>query len=194
MDLEGPPLETLLHRISEVPAEFLLPPRIGATGTVVVPAVVHDVSARLGVELSTAELQTLNGIDPKRDTPRLSVTLLLTWVLADDCFQGVKTSSVQVLELLRDSAAQLAQHASAAKYIHDPDRREELGRFALAHFGMRPAGETKAQATDRLNSLSSVERERVIRAARQAEERARSIRAALAKKAAEESADKWTRE
>ena len=194
MDREGPPLESLLHRISEVPAEFLLPPKIGASGTVVVPAVVHDVSARLGVELSTLELQTLNGTDPKRDAARLSMTLLLSWVLADDCFHNVQTSATQVLELLRDSAADLSQHAPASRYIKDPDRREELGRLALAHFGMRPAGETKVQATDRLNSVSSIERSRIIRASRDAEERARSIRAALAKKAADESADKWTRE
>jgi hypothetical protein len=34
----------------------------------------------------------------------------------------------------------------------------------------------------------------VLKASRQAEERARAIRAALVRKAAEESADKWTRE
>ena len=40
----------------------------------------------------------------------------------------------------------------------------------------------------------TAERLRVIKAAREAEERARAIREAMAKKAAEEAADKWTRE
>jgi len=59
---------------------------------------------------------------------------------------------------------------------------------------VRPAGETAAQAQDRLAAVSSGERLRVIEAARLAEERAREIREALARKAAQEAADKWTRE
>ena len=65
---------------------------------------------------------------------------------------------------------------------------------ALARLGLRPAGETIAQAQDRLTTLSSAERQRVMRAARAAEERARAIREALVRKAAQESADKYTRD
>jgi hypothetical protein len=64
----------------------------------------------------------------------------------------------------------------------------------LSHLGLRPQGETLAQAQDRLTVLSTTERKKVLAAAVAAEERARKIREALAKKAAEESADKWTRE
>jgi len=78
--------------------------------------------------------------------------------------------------------------------VQDPDRREELARVLLAHLGYRPAGETEAQASDRLSRISGTERQRLLAASRAAEERARAIREALAKKAAEESADKWTRE
>ena len=78
--------------------------------------------------------------------------------------------------------------------VTDPDRREELARLALARLGFRPAGETVAQAQDRLTTLNSAERARVMKAAQVAEQRARQIREALARKAAEESADKWTRE
>jgi uncharacterized protein YoxC len=60
--------------------------------------------------------------------------------------------------------------------------------------GLRPGGESESQALDRLTTLNTAERQRVIRAAREAEERARAIREAMAKKAAEEAADKWTRE
>jgi hypothetical protein len=80
------------------------------------------------------------------------------------------------------------------KFVTDPERREELARFSLARLGFRPQGETRAQAEDRLSSLSAAERARVLTAARAAEERARAVREALARKAAEESADKYTRE
>jgi hypothetical protein len=64
----------------------------------------------------------------------------------------------------------------------------------LARLDCRPEGETIAQATDRLSGLSGTERRRLLEASRASEQRARAIREALAKKAAEESADKWTRE
>ena len=66
--------------------------------------------------------------------------------------------------------------------------------MALARLGCRPGGETLAQAQDRLTRISSTERNRVMLAARAAEERARAVREALARKAAQESADKYTRE
>jgi len=58
----------------------------------------------------------------------------------------------------------------------------------------RPEGESEAQAKDRLSALSSTERQRLLDESRDAEKRAREIRQALARKAAEQSADKWTRE
>ena len=88
----------------------------------------------------------------------------------------------------------ISLQVAARRFVSDPDRREELARVALARLGYRPAGETLAQAQDRLTTLNSAERARVMNASRAAEERARQIREALAKKAAEESADKWTRE
>jgi hypothetical protein len=78
--------------------------------------------------------------------------------------------------------------------FEDAERREELARLTLARLGLRPAGESAAQAQDRFTSISSIERARILKASQQAEQRARALREALAKKAAEESADKWTRE
>jgi hypothetical protein len=86
-----------------------------------------------------------------------------------------------------------AAHA-AHQFVQDPDRREELVRVVLAFLHFRPADETVAQATDRLSSISGAERKRLLEASRAAEKRAREIRAALAKKEAEESADKWSRD
>ena len=93
-----------------------------------------------------------------------------------------------------ETVAELAAATPALKFVNDADRREELARVVLACLNYRPAGETVAQATDRLSSLSMTERRRLLEASRAAERRARAIREALAKKAAEESADKWTRE
>lgn len=190
MDREGPPLELLMHRLAETPQDFLAEPFADGKGAVHVPAVVHDLLRILG---GTCRAETFA---PWLHSDRASggVTLVLCWLLADEWFRQHRPDAERVLALLSAEAAQLAKHATAAKFVADSERREELARLTLGRLGWRPAGETLAQAQDRLTSLSGVERARVMQAARVAEERARAIREALARKAAEESADKWTRE
>jgi hypothetical protein len=194
MQAEGPLLETLTRRLAETPEDFLAEPRIGASGRVHVAAVVGDLMRGLGASADVAALSALEGKDAKHDRNRLSVTLLLCWLLADDWFRQNKPAANALLELVSQGSAQLSAQVASRKFVTDPHRREELARFSLARLGFRPAGETIAQAQDRLTSLSSAERARVLQASRAAEARARAIREALARKAAQESADKLTRE
>ena len=194
MEREGPFLEALIRRIAETPEEFLAEPRIGSTGQVHTAAVVGDLLRLHGHDTKAGELGAFIGTDSRADRNRLAVTLVISWLLADDWFVRVRPPVAEVTKLLGAEAADVAKFVPAAKLVTDPDRREELARFALARLGMRPAGETIAQAKDRLTTLSSAERARVLRAARSAEERARTIREALVRKAAQESADKFTRE
>jgi hypothetical protein len=194
MQREGPLLESLTHRLAETPEDFLDEPRIGQTGRVQTAAVVADLVQLLGGSAGAAQLQRFSGADARRDRNRLSITLLLCWLLADEWFRQTRPAADEVLQVLDAEAAELGSRVASRKFVTDPDRREELARLALARLGFRPAGETVSQAQDRLTTLNSAERARVVQAARVAEERARKIREALVKKAAEESADKWTRE
>ena len=193
METEGPPLEVLLRRLVEVPEDFLQPPRIGQEGDIVVAALVHDLAEHFGIELSTARLAVFEANDV-HDQARLIIASILCWLLHGEWLAPHRPTAMALIELLDSTARQLAEHAPALKYVRDPERREELARLALAAFGLRPAGESLAQAQDRLASVAAFERSRVLRASRAAEERARAVREALAKKAAEEAADKWTRE
>ena len=194
MEREGPFLESLTRRLAETPEDFLAEPRIGQTGRVQTVAVVADLLQLLGSSAEGPELRRFAGVDARRDRNRLSITLLLCWLLADEWFRQARPVAGEVIRVLDTEAAELAGRVAVRKFVTDPDRREELARLALARLGFRPAGESLAQAQDRLTTLNSAERARVMQAARVAEERARRIREALAKKAAEESADKWTRE
>lgn len=194
MDREGPILETLTRRLAETPEEFLAEPRIGNAGQVHTAAIVGDLLRMLEHDVSTRDLSAFSSSDRRGDRNRLGVTLVLAWLLADDWFIRARPDATGVLTLLGTTAGELAEHVTAGKLVTDPDRREELARVALARLGLRPAGETIAQAQDRLMTLSSSERQRVMRASRAAEERARAIREALVRKAAQESADKFTRD
>lgn len=194
MNQIGPSIESLTRRLLDTPPEFLDEPRIGSSGTVHVAALAQDLLASFGHRISAPMLTPFQSNDAKADRNRLQVVALLCWLMSDEWFTGDRASFAQFQHVLDNTARELAASASAAKFQSDPDRREEMARVVLARLDHRPLGETLAQAADRLSSLSAVERKRLLDASRAAERRAREIREALAKKAAEESADKWSRE
>ncbi len=192
MNAEGPAFEPLNRRLSECPAEFLAEPRIGKRGVIHVDAVVADLLSDLGGGQRVVDVGLFRSDDSK-DRNRLSATLVACWLLHDDAFIGGRFSEA-VLSFLVADLPELAQVVPAPQLVNDADRREELIRLALKALGLRPAGETAAQAQDRLTTVSTIERRRVVAAARAAEERARDIREAMAKKAAAEAAARYMRE
>ena len=193
MHSPGPDLETLLRRLSDVPPEFLQPPRIGGDGQVHTAALVNDLFAMVGHSAPQPLLERLASAR-REDRARLLLTAVVCWLLADRWFVKTALPAHGLVQVFLVAIDELSQAADAARYVSDPDRREELVRVVLARMDYRPQGETIEQATDRLSSLSAFERKRLLAASRAAEKRARQIREALARKAAEESADKWSRE
>ena len=194
MNNEGPALERLLRRLTETPSDFLAEPRTtSGSGLVHTAAVVADLLA-LHAYAAPADLSSFTPADTPAARRRAGFALLLCWLLADTELIALQLPAPALHALLIEGTSELSSQLAPAKYRDDPERREELVRFALARLDLRPSGETLAQAQDRLTALSSVERARVLAAARQAEQRARAVREALARKAAQESADKYTRE
>jgi len=200
MNHEGPALESLLRRLAETPTDFLAAPRSGTTGTIPVAAVLSDLLRSLGARpLSESQARHFQASGVTH-VNRLSLCLLACWLLNDDWFHQNLTFpkpddlTALVLTFMTGSLSELADMTPADKFVSDPDRREELARLCLKDLGLRPAGESLAQAQDRLNTISSVERQRVIGAARQAEERTRAIRAEMARKARAEADSKAMRE
>lgn len=194
MQNTGPALEVLIHRLADIPAELLAEPRIGDTGAVHVAALVNDVLALHGARATLASLAPFIPGATGSHRHRLALVMITAWLLADEWFIGAAIAQADLLRVLDRTVDELSQWASAHKYVEDPERREELARMVLARLGFRPAGESEHEATDRLAAVSGFERRRLLEASRTAEQRAADIRAALARKAAEESADKWSRE
>jgi hypothetical protein len=193
MTQPSPTLESLTRRLADVPADFLGEPAQGGGGAVHTAALVRDVFEGLGVSLDVADLAPFETIASSDRNARLLVALSL-WVIASEAFGARKKDGAALLKFLSEDVSALAKYAPALTYHAEGERREELIRLMLARTGRRPQGETEAVARDRLSSISGMERARLIAASRAAEQRARDIREALIKKAAEESADKWTRE
>jgi len=195
METEGPLLETLMHRLSECPADFLADPRASTPGAIDVWAIVCDHLRWLGATAPGGPAPAKFAADvDAAGANRLKLIAVATWLLHDRDLQDLPNVGERTWTLLAEGLDRLAAVTRAETVVSDPDRREELARLCLKHLGLRPRGETIAQAADRLTALDSVERERVIRDTRQAEARAREVRQMMARRAAEEAAAKTSRE
>jgi hypothetical protein len=194
----NPSIEAVTRRLAECPADFHAPPAtaIGG-GSVVVEAVVHDLLIDLGASEPMARAwrtSTDSKTTEQAVRNQLSLTLIAAWLLHDPFFVGMEGCAPLALKFLMEEVPEAAALIRAEKFVNDADRREELARLCLRRLGLVPDGETPAQAQDRLTTLSSVERARVLKASEAAEKRAREIREAMAKKAAEEAAASYGRE
>ncbi len=183
MTTEGPTLETLTHRLAECPADFLDEPRIERKGRVDVAAVVADLVRQLGGRAQRSDLDVFRKSDLMKCRSHFRLALVTCWLLGDSWFIGKKRFAVPALRLLSAGIVELASLIHAEKFVSDPDSREELVRLCLRELGLRPAGESEAQALDRLEATNTLERRKVIAATRTAQERTRKVREELARKA-----------
>lgn len=190
MKAEGPVLEQLTHRLAECPVEFLGGPLQGGKGVVHVDAVVNDLILDLGGRpLERREFERF-APSSKSERNRLRIVLIASWLLHHEAFCRAGAHAESAQRWLTGDFDGLPELVEAERFVSDPDRREELARLCLDALGLLPAGETDAQASDRLKTLSSVERNIVVQASRDQVRRARELREAMKKKAAEEAAAK----
>ncbi len=189
----GPQLETLLRRLSECPAEFLQVCH-GPDAAVTLAAIVCDHFRSIQVVDDTpfvARLRTTHhpAASEQRTWELLSIAV---WLLHDDWFNARPNLFPAAWEWLQsEQLPALAQVLMPEKCLTDPDRREELARHCLAALDLRPAGESIEQSQDRRMTLDSIERQRVVSATAASERRAREVREAMARKAAQESASRY---
>ena len=193
MDRQGPPIEHLLRRMSECPAEFWETTIVGSgknsRGYKQLVAILGDHFRAMQADFDAASF-LMGLLEP---APNLRGLLSVTaWLLHDEWFIAKPELIEPMQELFCSSRLKnLAEIVQAGQFVQDADRREELVRLCLAELDLRPAGESLAQATDRLNTLDSVERMRVLSATLAAERRAREVREEMAKAKAMESASRY---
>lgn len=197
----GPPLAVLTRRLLDTPADFQLPgtlppPLPGAPPEAELPPEIHvravlaDVLDRRAVPVDAALLERLLPTGASRNQQAL--TLLIAWLLAEPALP-LPAEPAGYTQLAVDLAA-LAPELPVERGLAEDERREELARLLLAALGLVPAGESPAQARDRYAAVSTLEAVRLAGMSRAREQRAREILVALARKAAEDAADKWSRE
>ena len=192
MSHDGPPLEHLLRRLASTPAAFLAEPRVRSGGDVVVEAVVFDALTDLGHRMSEAEVASFANRDP-RVRNWLRLVLIASWLIHDESFRPAQVGP-GVLEWLTTDTRELSEVVDAGQFVSDPDRREELSRRLLAALGWVPAGESARQAADRLSTVDSVERARVLAETAAKRARAKQLREQMEKERVREAAARYSRE
>lgn len=188
---QGPPLDTLTRHLADCPTVFLSEPRTSkGKGRVDVLAVVSDLMEGWGRPLQSNERKRLKL--ELRNRPRARMILLGSYLLSHpDLTSSARDQAAEWLSGFQELSA-LVQ---VENLVQEPDRREEFARLCLDALGLVPEGETQSQAADRLLTLSSVEREKLLEESRKAQAEARRIREELAKKKREqEAAPYWSRE
>ena len=203
MTKEGPEITALTHRLAMCPNAFLRPPLMRSKdgsqviGDIHTGAVISDLLiAYGGAELTPDEIESFTMREYAANLRLLQLELISAHLLYDARLREHTDQAGAVREFfLNHNLRPLAEiTVDPRAYVSDPERREELARICLSQMNLLPAGEKLAAARDRLATLDSVERERVIVFSRNAQKRAQELREALARKAAEEAASKMSRE
>ena len=194
---EGPSLESLMDRLAAIPAVFTGEfDKIGSGKSgAVLPAIVYDLLLDTGDKpLSADEIKALENTAGEKNYYRL--VAILCHIYHDQFFLENKPGAGLVRKLIFSKKLKSlgAVTDSDSVFISDPDRREELCRLALLAVNMFPAGEDENRSRERLTTLDSIERKKILDKTRQAQQRAREIREAMLRKEAEEAASKMSRE
>jgi hypothetical protein len=192
----GPPLAEWLRWTAEMPPVFRADP---ATTT-------WDEPSRVRVRAVVADLlETLTGETPEprlldaftaadssvRERNRLGWVLAAAHVLWHPALRAARLEAASAAKVRRFLVEELAALAAVAPFdglVGDEERREELVRRALRASAVELPGESASEREDRLKQVDSLERHRVLGEAADRERRAREVREAMAKKAAEEAA------
>ncbi|MEI6212915.1 MAG: hypothetical protein WCP10_02325 [Desulfuromonadales bacterium] len=191
---QGPALDRLIHRLAECPPDFLAEPRIGSKSGIHTAAVVHDLLFELGGSWPPPSSVGHFGFASAERRNWLRLVAVASWLLYDDWFRTQRTFAKPALEWLRQGLNGIAELVTADLFVTDPDRREELARLCLSALGLLPSGENEHQAEDRLKSLNSVERVRLIKETQEQQKRARQLREEMRRKEAIEAAARVSRE
>jgi hypothetical protein len=184
----------LNRRLVDTPEDFTAEPVVAGRGALNVAALVSDLMVAFGASgLDTERAAAFRPPDTAPSRNWLRCVAVATWLLHDR-FILAAAPVAGAWEFLTAGLQDMAACVPARDLVTDPDRREELARRCLQALGLLPAGETAAQAADRLATLDSVERVRVLAATREAELRAAEVRKAMQAQAAAEAAAKASRE
>jgi len=183
-----PPLAEFLRWLAETPPAFRDDPPV--------EAVLNDLFETLG-HAADADILAVGQPGkgkPAADRNRRLWVLAASWLLWHPALRTPPPPLDGLRRLFLEVVPRVAAVVPADGLLTDEDRREELVRLTLRSLGLSLPGESDREAEDRFTQVDSVEGRRVVRAAAERERRAREVREAMARRAAEEAASRYSPE
>ncbi|WP_419660060.1 hypothetical protein Dvar_04060 [Desulfosarcina variabilis str. Montpellier] len=191
---DSPDLTDLMHHLGACPFEFQMMPRMGETGEIDTAALCRDALRMVGHEplSGAAEKQVHFTLPPNPD--HLLAAQIGCWFFSHAWFRGRKNLIPKIVYFLSEVLESISEHVQPALWVRDMERREEFCRLALAACKLVPLGETKKQAAERFESVSTLKRNKVLSKTAAAYHRMKEIRRQMKEKAAREAANVYGRE
>ena len=196
----APPFAALMRHLADAPPDWQAPVELRRRPGVRISALLADTLLDLGdAGLADADAQPFEQ-QASADQGWLQLLLVTLWLLHQPALQAALAADWNVkrrqrlLAFLQQDLRQRAPYLSADAAIGQAEGREELIRHLLAALQCLPADEDQRTFDYRLQARDSVGQAELVAKARAAEERARKLREAMARKAAEEAAMKYNRE
>lgn len=191
-----PVLAELLLRVEQIPSAFLATPAMDQESGIPVDVVVCDLFETLFADKPGSAL--LAACRPSQAQPEgvrhARWILVASHLLFAPELPRQELTRDAIERFFTDELRELAALDDVSVLHQDEERREELVRRALRAGGLRLPGESEAEADDRLRQVDRVARAKLLAEAEERERRAREVREAMRRRAAEEAAAKMCRE
>jgi hypothetical protein len=141
------------------------------------------------------QLSFVNWTSVKQDKNLLGLHAILCYLLPE-VFIETPDLKVNLLTLyLRDTLPNLSKHVSPyTEWMRDGERSEELVRSIFSALKILPANETEKYFQDRMRSIDTLERIKILEESKKARERAQEILRQIKQAEEEEAASKYNRE
>lgn len=117
-----------------------------------------------------------------------------TWLLSDPNFTNIPSIAEKLYNFWFEELQYASVFVKYNAWISDDERAEEMVRLLLHCCEIIPDGENYDEAADKLSSLSSADRQKVLKQSYEAHERIMSIKREMAEKKAREAANTYGRE
>ena len=186
----GPPVSELIHYIKQCPPDFLKAPVLKGQGEVYTEALVNDIWRFLRKQTVAPAKIDLKA--DQRSSEELLLIQICCWLATHPFFAGVSPEWFE--SLVHKGFKDVAGLVKPELWLSDEERAEELSRIVLREARVVPEGESKEEAEDRLDSVDTVKRRKVLEESKAAIERAREIRRRMAEAKAREAANVYGRE
>lgn len=194
---KGPSISYIDLRLSEIPPIFIDKPEIidGFTTTsIILSDLLYEIEDRPLSRIETDKF--FNSI--KSDINHLKIIQIICYILNDNWFRNYFKSNKNKINSIKSflftDLTEYSKINKAERFVYDGEGREELSRLLFKSLSLIPEGETETEAKDRLVSIDSIERKKVIELSKQSQKRIKELREALERKEAEEAASKMSRE